>query len=109
MLHKRLDLGTAANVVDEDGEIRKLDAGRECFDLLTRRGRGIEYSGPELKVFVLSLELGFGPLKLFGIPAMQDDIEAVHCKLVCDSRTDALTSSCYQRPGSIAMEVALYG
>ena len=108
-LLQRLDFDTTANVVDQDGEIQTVEASHEVINLLTCGRRGIEYSGAEFDILVFFFELGFRSVKLLGVPAMQDDVEAFGGELLGDAKTDAVTSTCYQSPGFVAVEVTLYG
>ena len=109
VLLQRLDFPPAADVVDKDGEIQGLEACHEVFNLLARSQGGVEYGGFELHRFVFSFELDFCSLELFRVPAVQDDIEAVGGKFLRDAKADAIASSCYQSPGTVAVQVALYG
>ena len=77
VLFQRLDFGAAADVVDEDGEIETVEVGYEVINLLTCSRGVIEYGGFELNVFVFALELGFGLLELFGVSAVQNDVETI--------------------------------
>ncbi len=104
---QRLNLHIAADIIDEDGEIQMDEAGYEAVNLMIRSRGCIENDSSELEVLMLVLEQGFCSFELFGISAMQDDVEAVSGKLLGNTATDAITGSGYQSPGSVAVEIAL--
>ena len=112
-LLQRLDFDAAADVVDQDDEIEAVEAGREAgrevVDLPARERGSVEDGGSESDVSVLGLELGFRSLELFGVSAVQDDVETFGGELVGDAETDAITGPCHQGPGTVGVEVALYG
>lgn len=79
---------------------------------MTRKRGSIECGGHGLDVFVFTLERHIYFLELFEllrVSTMQNDVEAFGCKLLGDSRTNAITGTGYQSPGTVAITVALYG
>ena len=106
---QRLDFGAAVDFIEEDGEIQAMDACDQVTNLLTCGRAGIEYGGSELYGLVLSLMANLGSLELFRVSAVQDDVEVVGVELLSDSKPNTITGTRYQSPGTVAVEVVLYG
>lgn len=58
-------------------------------------------------MFTLEPDIYF--LELLRVSTVQNDVEAFGCKLLGDSRTNAITGTGYQSPGTVVIKVALYG
>lgn len=58
---------------------------------------------------MFALELEFSFFEFFRVPAVQDDVEAVHGKLLDDTKINAIIGSWYENSGNVALEVTLYG
>lgn len=58
-------------------------------------------------MFTLEPDIDF--LELLRVSTMQNNVEAFDCKLLGDFRTNAMTGTGYQSPGTVVVKIALYG